>query len=105
MTMNTKKQIPENLKAGLISVDSYENKTMSGRLRFGHQGKESGFDNLMQLLLLTVQALGEMDTPEEYVKCKSFSPCDFRENNTLCVPKEVTCPPKTKPIVSREKSW
>lgn len=110
--MNTIKQIPENLKSGLISIDSYESKLMAGRLWCGHEGKESRFDNLMQLLLLIVKALGELDSPEEYMKCKSFSPCDFRENNTLCVPKEVSEPEqgalatfKLKILFRQNASW
>jgi len=90
--MNTIRQIPENLKAGLISIDSYENKTMCGRLWYGHQGEESHVDNLMQLLLLICKALGEMTFPEEYVKCKSFSPPDYKPNNQLCTPTEMSEP-------------
>lgn len=110
--MKTIKQIPENLKTGLISIDSYESKLLAGRLWCGHQGKESRFDNLMQLLLLIDKALGELDSPEAYVKCKSFSPPDLRENNTICIPKEVREPEhgalatfKLKILFRQNASW
>lgn len=110
--MNAIKQIPENLKAGLISIDSYENKKMTGRLWYGHQGKESHFDNLMQLVLLIDKAMGEMVLPEEYVKCKSFSPPDYRPNKTIYAPTELSEPEpgilttfKVKILFRQNASW
>lgn len=110
--MNMKKAIQGDMKAGLISIYSYENKTMSGRLWYGHQGNESQFDNLMQLLLLIDKALGEIAFPEEYVKCKSFSAPDYKPTNSVSVPVEISEPEhgaiatfKLKILFRQNASW
>ena len=55
----------------VISVDSYDDKVIKGRLWYGREGSETRFTGLMQLLLLTEQVLGEQKRPTED-RCKSF---------------------------------
>lgn len=88
--MNATKQIPEQLI--LISVDSYENKTASGRFWYGNQSQETSFDNLMQLILAIDTVLEDLNYPEEDCKCKSFVRPDNKKNVALQVPKEAIEP-------------
>lgn len=67
--MNTKREISE--QPIIISVDSYDDKVVAGRLWYGREGSETAFTGLMQLLLLTEKALGEQRRPAED-RCKSF---------------------------------
>ena len=55
----------------VISVDSYEDRVLTGRLWYGGDGSEKQFTGLMQLLLLTEEVLGASQPPAED-RCKSF---------------------------------
>lgn len=55
----------------MVSVDSYDEKIVRGRLWYGREGSETEFTGLMQLLLLIDKALGEMRQPAED-RCKTF---------------------------------
>ena len=68
------KPIPEPLRYGTISVDSYDDKVPVGRLWYGHFSHEKPFRGLMQLLLLTESAMRDMDFPESYMQPRRFSP-------------------------------
>ena len=68
--MNASKQILEQLI--FISIDSYENKTIVGRLWHGYDRKEIPFANLMQLFLNINKIIGDIGYPEESVKYKLF---------------------------------
>ena len=58
-------------QTGLISVDSYDGKVMTGRFWDGGEGSETRFTGLMQLILLIDRLLNETKCPPEE-RCKSF---------------------------------
>ena len=74
MTERSIKTIPESLRYGTICVDSYDDKIPVGRLRYGPQGTEKAFRGLMQLLLLTENALQETNSPGAYMQPRRFRP-------------------------------
>ena len=55
----------------VLSVDSYDDKIISGRFWCGREGSEVRFTGLMQLLLLVEKTLDEMQGPPGE-RCKSF---------------------------------
>lgn len=65
--------ILDQAKTGIICVDAYDNKLISGRLHYKNLGKEKPFDNLIQLLFLIEQAISAMAFPDAYSKIKHFS--------------------------------
>lgn len=81
--MNAKREIDD--QPIIISVDSYDDKVLAGRLWYGHAGSETKFTGFMQLLLLTEKALGKQRRRGEG-RCKSFvrpdpaqeEPADFQ---------------------------
>ena len=108
--MNASKQILEQLI--LISIDSYENKTVVGRFWYGNEAKETPFCNLMQLLLLIDKILEDMGYPEESVKCKSFVNPDNRLNGCEDTTEDVIEPSygalatfKLKILFRQNASW
>ena len=56
----------------LLSVNSYENKTIAGLFWYGCLGKGQSFSSLMELLLLIEAHLEELDALPENRTCRSF---------------------------------
>jgi hypothetical protein len=77
--MNTSKQLLEQMI--LMSVDSYENKTVAGRFWFGCLGEEIQYSSLMELVLLIERHLEELDSLPENASCKRFLNPDLAQNN------------------------
>lgn len=68
--MNTSIQLLEQVI--LLSVDSYENKTVSGQFWYGCRGEGMHFSSLMELLLLIDKHLEELNSLSENTRYKSF---------------------------------
>lgn len=70
--MNNNQYISESLKIGTICIDSYEEKSMTGRLWYPSFGSEQKFENLMQLIEDIDNSLRDLGFPNEYSKTRSF---------------------------------
>ena len=56
----------------LICIDSYESGNPRGRLHNRSTG-DSSFDSLSQMLLLVEEMLEDLQSPQSYTACRSFS--------------------------------
>lgn len=69
--MNDRQQIVGQVI--FIGIDSYEKRTVTGRLWHGCRGEEAPFSNLMQLILLLDRILENQGFPEAQPGCKRFA--------------------------------
>ena len=61
----------ENQKI-LVCIDSYENGNPRGRL-YNHFAGDSCFESLSQMLILVEEMLEDLQSPQSYTTCRSFS--------------------------------
>ena len=74
----------EEAKTGIVCVDGYEDKLLSGRFYYGSPAGEEHFKNAIQLLMLIEQAVGEMAFPDEYSEIRRFDlKCRFAKDELL----------------------
>ncbi len=59
-------------RSSLIAIDSYDDKTLQGRLYSSTLREEWPFANVMQLLLLIEKMLNEMDYPQPFTETRQF---------------------------------
>lgn len=66
------KNVSEQLKTGIISIDSYTDKKPEGRLLYPHFTSEYVFSNLMQLIDGITNAISELGYTSEFCETRSF---------------------------------
>ena len=71
----------ENQKI-LVCIDSYHDGNPRGRLYNSYTG-DSCFESLSQMLILTEEMLEELQSPQSYTACRSFSHL-VEPMNTVC---------------------
>jgi hypothetical protein len=81
--MTPTKFVPYEMKTSVISVYSYEDKTMKGTVSNPYFAEPVAFENLMQLILLIDELQDSLSFPMESMRARSF------------VTPESDAPPKT----------
>ena len=72
--MSTEKTafISEQLKTGIVSIDSYEGKQMQGRLSYPFLDNSIEFTNVMQMLEAIQNVVSDLGYTQDYCKFRSF---------------------------------
>lgn len=69
--------VKNEYRSSLLCIDSYDNKTLAGRIYNPYLEEGRSFENVMQFLILTQELFNMMDYPQPFVKTRMFwkSPC------------------------------
>ena len=104
--------IKNEYRSSLLCIDSYDNKTLTGRIYNPYLRDEKRFDNIMQLLIIAEELFDMMDYPQPFNTTRKFwtNPLissSFSEDN-----KTVAAPPQgemanflLKVIFRQNASW